>query len=381
MKKAVKTLFVLLLTVALLLSMFLSSGIAFAKESNTLESFTTGFEERTQKKINIDKDLMKAMASSIKIFDRRAVYIKYYNDLSTLQNTFDIFEYEYPELMQYTSNGVYGGKTLQWGNLLAATSFKYCLSKSEYRRGLAIARSAKKEVQNATQNMSDFEKEKYIYDYITKHTAYNNENSSDSTIYGVFVLHKANCVGLAKAFKYLANACGLSCVCVGGYTSKDNDAMGHTWNNIKIENQWYSVDLTTEVSAREGDNKKAPEEYDSKYLDFNNDGSENEKNFKVDNSYIYAPITISDDKEYYHVNGSYINNPDDTSIYATIAKQLSESGKSMVLCSSEDVANKVAGNVNLIQDEYYDLRYETTPVYYATRRGTLIQFSLEDNIN
>ena len=68
MKKAVKTLFVLLLTVALLLSMFLSSGIAFAKESNTLESFTTGFEERTQKKINIDKDLMKAMASSIKIF-------------------------------------------------------------------------------------------------------------------------------------------------------------------------------------------------------------------------------------------------------------------------------------------------------------------------
>lgn len=89
----------------------------------------------------------------------------------------------------------------------------------------------------------DYEKALYIHDYIINNCKYDageNYNYS-STAYGCLVEKTANCEGYSKAFNYLAERAGLVSVLVTGKTDKGEN---HAWNQVKINNEWYNLDVT-----------------------------------------------------------------------------------------------------------------------------------------
>lgn len=102
-------------------------------------------------------------------------------------------------------------------------------------------------ISNAPKNASDFEIEKYVYDYLIDNCEYDHAaTESDEVIanendaYGALVDKKAVCEGYSRAFQLLCNRLGLDCVNVTG----DSDGRRHQWNSVKIEDDWYYVDVT-----------------------------------------------------------------------------------------------------------------------------------------
>lgn len=105
------------------------------------------------------------------------------------------------------------------------------------------------ELENAVKNVvanapdGDYEKALYIHDYIAEVCRYNlgGELKYSPTVYGCLVEGQANCEGYAKAFCYLATRMGLKCVLI---TGKTDNGENHAWNQVRIDGEWYNLDVT-----------------------------------------------------------------------------------------------------------------------------------------
>lgn len=90
-----------------------------------------------------------------------------------------------------------------------------------------------------------FEKEVIIHDELCNRIVYDSEfeSSQESDIYSAFgalVYGHAVCEGYARAFKLLCKYIGIECILVTG----DSKGVGHMWNMVKLDDNWYHVDVT-----------------------------------------------------------------------------------------------------------------------------------------
>lgn len=97
-----------------------------------------------------------------------------------------------------------------------------------------------------TQNMTDYQKELAIHDYIVNNTVYdhksldtNNDDPMVHTAYDVLINHSGVCDGYAVAFKKLLDAVGIKNILVSG-----NIGEAHAWNIVMIDSKYYQVDVT-----------------------------------------------------------------------------------------------------------------------------------------
>lgn len=96
---------------------------------------------------------------------------------------------------------------------------------------------------------NDFEKVKAAHDYIIKNCAYNKQaiekdtlTDDDFTVYGALVKGIAVCEGYARAFQMLMDIAGIDCIMVTGTVG--DDQVSHAWNMVKLEDDWYHIDVT-----------------------------------------------------------------------------------------------------------------------------------------
>ncbi len=87
-------------------------------------------------------------------------------------------------------------------------------------------------------NMSDFEKEITIIQWLVENCAYNKKTTNCATAYGCILEGQAKCAGYADAFLQTAKLCGLDVRYVYNST--------HAWNLVKLDGDWYHVDVTWE---------------------------------------------------------------------------------------------------------------------------------------
>lgn len=92
---------------------------------------------------------------------------------------------------------------------------------------------------------SDLKKEFIVHDYLTQNCTYDAENLSKNTVpaishtaYGALVNKVAVCDGYSKAAKLLLNECGVECGVIL------SDQMHHAWNYVKIDGEYYQLDIT-----------------------------------------------------------------------------------------------------------------------------------------
>lgn len=99
-------------------------------------------------------------------------------------------------------------------------------------------------------DITDAQKEKIIYDYVINLIDYDYDFSGDDEapilnthvydIYGALIKKRSVCEGYAELFQYLCYNVGINSSQVFGYSEGDT----HAWNVVKIEDEWYHVDLT-----------------------------------------------------------------------------------------------------------------------------------------
>lgn len=105
-----------------------------------------------------------------------------------------------------------------------------------------------------TADMTDFEKEVAIHDWLCQNVAYDTdadvfadnieerkrENPLPWTAYGAIVNRVAVCEGYSKAFQLLMYSVGINSNLVCGEVT---DGSPHMWNTVLLDNEWYYVDV------------------------------------------------------------------------------------------------------------------------------------------
>ena len=100
-------------------------------------------------------------------------------------------------------------------------------------------------VEEADKRPTDYEKLKFIHDWIADNTEYLDDDTIDNIrrADGPIINGIAVCAGYAFAFKYLAQSLGFDCIYVTGI-GNEGDTVRHAWNMVKLDGEWYNVDVT-----------------------------------------------------------------------------------------------------------------------------------------
>ncbi len=102
-----------------------------------------------------------------------------------------------------------------------------------------------KAVSQAQNLSSDYEKEKYVHDYICEKCEYVLTDKLKTTSYDALVGGEAVCEGYARAAQLLLNRLGIENYLVTGDTENDDGKLeGHMWNIVKINGNNYHLDVT-----------------------------------------------------------------------------------------------------------------------------------------
>ena len=100
------------------------------------------------------------------------------------------------------------------------------------------------------QKMSEWEKEKYVHDFICENVRYDKLKKAYShEIIGPLGQSVGVCEGIAKAVKVLLDALGVWCViAICGNNPEKGIKYRHTWNIVKINGTYYHLDATFDNS-------------------------------------------------------------------------------------------------------------------------------------
>ena len=98
-------------------------------------------------------------------------------------------------------------------------------------------------------SMSDYEKELVLHDYLVKNYFYDTTATEDgevresaTNISDFLNTHTGVCEAYAYTFKALCNMSGIECHVISGTL----EGVGHAWNLVKIDGDYYHVDVTAD---------------------------------------------------------------------------------------------------------------------------------------
>lgn len=144
------------------------------------------------------------------------------------------------------------------------------LSDGNNNERLAEAKKVAQSVVDDAKGKSELEQLKYFHDWIKDKTTYDTTAAASGNpaedidpwqMINVFEGKAVVCEGYSKAFNYLCDLAGIECTLVtgqltytgdgaqtGGVADKESGkvAAGHMWNEVKLDGNWYIVDVTND---------------------------------------------------------------------------------------------------------------------------------------
>ena len=123
---------------------------------------------------------------------------------------------------------------------------EYIFDKNKIREHQRAMSSRVEKLARAAKDLSEWEKEKYIHDFICDNVTYDKLKKAYShEIIGPLGHGVGVCEGIAKSVKILCDALGIWCmIAVCGNNPEKGIKYRHTWNIVKIGGTYYHLDAT-----------------------------------------------------------------------------------------------------------------------------------------
>ena len=158
-------------------------------------------------------------------------------DANGLKRTVEAVFYDHPELFwlntEYSYKYTKDGKCVQVIMSFNEASKNIDSAKDKFNS------AANTIISSASKYNNNYEKEKYVHDYIIRNTSYNTGVSLNQSAYSALVNKNSVCAGYARAFQYIMIKLGIPTYYVVGTASED-----HAWNIVALDDGYYNVDVT-----------------------------------------------------------------------------------------------------------------------------------------
>jgi len=231
-------------------------------------------------------------------------------DENIISKVFNAVCDDHPEVF-YISGYTY--TQISYDDKLLSCEFlaNYDYDESEVQRRQSQIENSIQSILLCCQNLpSDYDKVKYVYEYLIQNNDYVLNALDNQNICSVFITNQTVCAGYAKATQVLLRQLGIPCIYVTG-TTKNNES--HAWNYAFCDGSWYILDTTWGDSTYQNENyneSNAPSIfYNYLLMDTN---TANKTHFPTNLEYL--PVCIDDRDNYFVKEGLYLSTYDEAMI-------------------------------------------------------------------
>ena len=269
MKKIIRTLFIIILIIA---GIYLNNNSTITnKIINMANKYTNDLKDFISSgKLISDKDLNSLKDSNIDYStysvnietspyysmldeNEKDLYKQIYANADNLKQTFvpkqNITKNELEETIIAVYNDSpelfwidtsYSYKYLISGKI-AQVTLNYNSTADDIESSKYLFNQATNKIINEANNYNNnYDKEKFVHDYILEKNIYDINNKLNQSAYSALVNGKTVCAGYSRAFQYIMNKLNITTYYVTGKSQGES----HAWNIVKLGNGYYNIDLT-----------------------------------------------------------------------------------------------------------------------------------------
>ena len=242
-----------------------------------------------------------------------------------LNTVLDAIMYDYPEIFWYDA------KTVVSYEMHEEFKEEYTIVRPDYAYSAEKVQEMKEKIEEATEECiqeckekdSDYEKVKFIYEYLIDNVEYVEGAPDNQNIYSALVSKESVCAGYAKSVQYLLEQVGIECITITGEaTDSEGDKESHAWNVVNYENDYFYVDATWGDPEGQKENTSRLMVYD--YLCCSE--AEISKTHKADKEE-QLPECTSEKFNYYRMKNMFYDSVDDSEILGAMKDSIAAKEK------------------------------------------------------
>lgn len=217
----------------------------------------------------------------------------------------------------------------------------------------------------------EFEKVKYIFDYLVDHTEFKEGSDNNQNVCSVFVNGRSVCQGYSMAAKYLADEIGVFATVAYGFAHGN----GHAWNIFRINGVYCHVDVTWGDSSYQNAYSGSAESFtDYAYLGADDDLIRTQHETAY---FIRMPVCDSLEQYYFVKTGRYFEEPDRLKLMDLFREAYAGGEEILTIrCADFDVYDELSDDLFEEKEIFQYLKGDGKARYVRNREELTISFLL-----
>ena len=178
-------------------------------------------------------------------------------DCAEVPRIYEVLSYDHPELYWMSQSLAVAASSPIIGALFGKRSPELNLAfppiyPASEMRAIDAAMSDARALASTLKSKNALDSIVSVLKHLAANVKYEINNELNQNAAAVFYYKKAQCSGIAKAFKYMLDVIKIPCIVVTGQADANGSVGPHAWNIVEVDGCCYHVDPTSIVGSYNG---------------------------------------------------------------------------------------------------------------------------------